>query len=724
MRQIVLNHRLLRVLFILISLILLILIFKTYRMFTQISRSAESIAIHTEHRFIINRTYSAFVDVETSTRGFLHTGDKLFLQSIDLGLNRFKERREKLAEMEYFSPLLSEYKIKLLRIFNDRLLEIEKIYYSTDTTGTTIFVQSSAEVMEEIRGIVDKMNERENRLIDLYTADLKSYLYSAPSTVAGLAVVFLAFLVFAYLSLLEQFKITSKSLKELSETNKSLNESQAFLKSILESNPNNIIAYTAVRDKDLTITNFKVAFAANIDRKFKEFYNPEQIIGMTINELFPSVVNTPFYNYLLEVTTTGENRSFEYYYPDDGHIGGWYEVHFAKFGDGVIVNGRNIDMIKQAEIEIKKSIEEVEARNLELDEQKKFAYMVFNSLPVSLTVLDKDFKISFANTDFYKQTSITLDVVGMDYKQLFGMLPETEIKVMRGEELRLKEYYHPQTDHYYDIHVIPVKNHLDEYDGMIIVSANIDEQINARNQINNYIQELRQSNDQLKQFNFITSHDLQEPLRKIQTFANRIHDKPDSKTLQHDITKMKNAAARMSELIESFGRFSQFQIKDTEFQLVDLNKVMEQALQDLKKVITEKRAEIVVDELPTIKCDPDQINQLFFHLISNSLKFTRNKPFVKITCSNVSNPVSEQLNGSRTFYRITFQDRGIGFSNEHSDKMFMIFQKLHNTKDFAGTGIGLSICRKIVQNHKGSISAFSTELKGSTFDVYLPVDPE
>jgi light-regulated signal transduction histidine kinase (bacteriophytochrome) len=211
-------------------------------------------------------------------------------------------------------------------------------------------------------------------------------------------------------------------------------------------------------------------------------------------------------------------------------------------------------------------------------------------------------------------------------------------------------------------------------------------------------------------------------LRKIQLFSNKLLDKYDGNDqLIKDVSKLRVEASRMSNLIIAFIKYSHLQVGKTTPQWTDLNKLVEEVILDLQSSITEKDAKIDVGEMPVIKCDPTQISQLFTQLISNSLKFCNCKPEIRIQCSRADDS-SLLLLGKKTsegYFRFRLIDNGIGFNNEYADRVFAIFERLHDPNLYPGVGIGLALCHKIIDNHKGKIAVYSRENEGSTFDVYL-----
>lgn len=240
-------------------------------------------------------------------------------------------------------------------------------------------------------------------------------------------------------------------------------------------------------------------------------------------------------------------------------------------------------------------------------------------------------------------------------------------------------------------------------------------------------QELARSNAELQQFAYVASHDLQEPLRKIQAFGNRLKNKHNEELTAQGrdyLERMQNAAERMQFLINDLLTLSQVVSKEQPFAPVSLDQVAREVLSDLELYIQQTRGRVFVGELATIDSDPVQMRQLLQNLISNGLKFHRfqEPPVVKIY-SNLIISQERQLEKSAfpDFCQIIVEDNGIGFDERYLDRIFNVFQRLHNRSEYEGTGMGLAICRKIVERHGGSITAKTTPGLGATFIVTLPI---
>ena len=240
---------------------------------------------------------------------------------------------------------------------------------------------------------------------------------------------------------------------------------------------------------------------------------------------------------------------------------------------------------------------------------------------------------------------------------------------------------------------------------------------------------LKRSNEELQNFAFVASHDLQEPLRKILTFSDRLQKKHKAilnKEAMEYLDAMERSAQRMSVLIEDLLNFARITTNEKNFEQINLKEIINSMLQDFDLSISQKKASVTVGDMPTIDAISLQMKQLFHNLISNSLKFARADipPNITIIARTPSEAdVRKYVNRSEFsgFTEIIFRDNGIGFEQKFADKIFAIFQRLHGRSEFEGTGIGLALCRGVVNNHGGAIYALSEKDHGTTFHIILPL---
>jgi len=238
-------------------------------------------------------------------------------------------------------------------------------------------------------------------------------------------------------------------------------------------------------------------------------------------------------------------------------------------------------------------------------------------------------------------------------------------------------------------------------------------------------EDLIKANKELESFNYIASHDLQEPLRKIQTFIILIEKQKDDNTLSEKyFGKIRSSAQRMSDLIQSILSYSRLSKAGEDYTLTDLNIILNDVKNDFELRIKEKNATIISNSLPVIKANTLQMHQLFSNIISNSLKFSNDSPQITINSKIVAAqeiPVADKIDPKQNFIHLTFYDNGIGFDPEFKQQIFQLFQRLHSKEEYSGTGIGLSIVKKIVERHHGFVNADSIPGKGATFNVWLPL---
>ena len=247
--------------------------------------------------------------------------------------------------------------------------------------------------------------------------------------------------------------------------------------------------------------------------------------------------------------------------------------------------------------------------------------------------------------------------------------------------------------------------------------------LNNRLKQNNHQLEL--TNKELDSFTYVASHDLKEPLRKIQTYISLIEQKEGQPDKEVFFQKIKYSAERMQNLLDDLLYYSHTSNSERKFEEVDLNKIMKEVVQNLDEEITESGAQVNYDDLPVIQGMPFQIKQLFENLISNSLKYRRKEEAPVITVDsrvvNAKEIGTEHPRVSTNYVKLNFRDNGLGFEQTHSERIFRLFQRLHTSGGYQGTGIGLTICKKVVDNHHGFIQAVSKVNEGTTFEIYFPV---
>lgn len=359
-----------------------------------------------------------------------------------------------------------------------------------------------------------------------------------------------------------------------------------------------------------------------------------------------------------------------------------------------------------------------------------------------LIVVGNDLRIKGANSAFYNYFnttehdttgSILFDLSDGQWQNdnLKQQVSKVKSTMTKAEDLELKISMTETGERILLLNIYPILDkNTDEYS--ILITLNDVTTIRTENSfLGQKIKTLEESNKELSSFSYIAGHDLQDPLRKINTFSKMILDDRES-TLSEESTEHLSrilvSTKRMQQLTEDLLNYSHIGSSDY-YQLFDtaLNTIINESLEELSDSITAKEAIITVSALPVIRAVPPLVRQLFINLIGNAIKYTGKNitPVISINGIETNNseiPILLQLNNlHEKYYKITITDNGIGFTNEQALKIFEPFYRLHSKDKYEGTGIGLAICKKIMIKHQGSIIADSSPGNGSAFTLYFPI---
>jgi len=256
---------------------------------------------------------------------------------------------------------------------------------------------------------------------------------------------------------------------------------------------------------------------------------------------------------------------------------------------------------------------------------------------------------------------------------------------------------------------------------LLVVCEDLTERKSLERELQSYAERLERSNQELQEFAFVASHDLREPLRKIQAFSTMLKKHAQNDALSDLVERIQNATKRMQNLIDGLLDYSRVSTWEKPRRPVDLTEIVQETVSDLEVRIKSTGGSVEVQTLPTIEADPSQMQQLFQNLINNALKFHREeKALVRIYSQPLDNPPVGKESDRGKWYQILVEDNGIGFEEKDRERIFKLLERLHGRSEYEGAGIGLAICRKIVERHGGSITARSKKDEGSTFIITLP----
>jgi PAS domain S-box-containing protein len=399
---------------------------------------------------------------------------------------------------------------------------------------------------------------------------------------------------------------------------------------------------------------------------------------------------------------------------------------------------RDLTDKKLADDQLKKYAEELQHTNEALRKsEERYHKMIDEVRDYAILLLDKDGNIQNWNTGAEAIKGYKPDeIIGKNFRTFYlpedraGKLPEKLLQEATDYGKAIHEGWRLRKDgsRFWGSIVITA---LHAVDGSIIGFSKLTRDLTERKQaediMREYLLQLEKQNKELEQMTYVVSHDLQEPLRKIQMFTDITSTFcPDQMIVQRYLQKINVSAERMRALISSILSYTSLIQDEDKMEVTDLDAILRSVLADFELPVEEKNAQIESDVLPVIKAIPSQVDQLFYNLISNALKFTDKPPRIRISSTILQHNEIESVTDhflKGTYLQITFADNGIGFDNKYENLIYAMFQRLHGKHEYSGTGIGLTLCKKIMENHHGFIRANGEPGKGATFYLYFPVNP-
>lgn len=532
---------------------------------------------------------------------------------------------------------------------------------------------------------------------------------------------------------------TAADVTELNVALQKLEESEYRYRTLIE---NSSVAAALYKGKDI-----KLQYANDIMLKY--WGRDSSVIGKTFTDALPELQDQEFPKLLKKVYETGieykgteekatilvDGKLQDFYFnftykPLRNNLGKVYGIHHMA-----------VDVTSQ--VLVKKELEKSENNFRSMILQAPVAICIFNG---------KDYIFEVVNSMMEEMLGRKASfILGKPFFEAMpemrddGLKPILDNIMQHGNSYKSEdqEFHLPDGDGTKTIYASyiyePIKDAYGIVQSIIVVASDVTQQVYARKKIEEIVAErtkalaeannnLKESNAELEQFAYIASHDLQEPLRKISIFGKMLEESLENisdRSLNY-MNKINHSTQRMSNLIKDILGYSQLSKDNEVFRKVDLNKSLKGIISDFELIIEQKEASLHWSELPTIEAIPLQISQLFGNLISNSLKYSRAgiPPEITITSENVTPEEIEKYklsNPKLKYLKIIYLDNGIGFKEEYAERIFHIFQRLHGKTDYEGTGIGLAMCKKIVQNHHGAISAEGNDDFGAKFIVILPL---
>lgn len=492
-----------------------------------------------------------------------------------------------------------------------------------------------------------------------------------------------------------------------------------LLHNVLDTALNAIVVVDVIQDIQEEVVDFRYVFVNEAARQQASVLK-DITVGMTMKE----VVSEAHFQGILPVCQmvwlTGQSHQREQYY---SHTNEWFDAHIARLDDThLVITFTNISLFKQSvskhqqQADLFQSILSSTANPVVVgkpvyrneDEVIDFQVVLFNSAAKDAWLFGPPLRVGSTATDLLPQSE----------RDLIVSFCRTAYQT--GETQRF-QYRYPNTDRWFNLVVQRFNK------GIILNATDVTEERHQQHNLRQMNLDLQQSNENLQQFAYIASHDLQEPLRKIHSFGNLLHDQfgellgPVGSDV---IQRMQGASGRMTTLIRDLLTYSRLTTHREPFQPVSLGRLLDEIIDDLDPLIQDGQATTECDELPTVPGDATQLRQLFQNLLVNAITFCHpnRSPTVYVRCRTLeSHETPTGLSVQERYVEISVNDDGIGFDERYRERIFQMFQRLHGRNQYTGTGVGLAICKRVVENHRGFITANSIAGEGATFRVVLPL---
>jgi signal transduction histidine kinase/CHASE3 domain sensor protein len=725
-----------KLLFLGIILVLLTTSLLTYRNLRNYTDEVKSIRQSSDVLTTLEMVLSNIKDAETSHRGYQLTLDTTYLGLYYNSLETLPAKIRLLDSLTRYNVRQTLKVDSIQTLTNNQVLIISKIL--TNASRKTLYMDRYESAllldakmnMDRIREVAGRIRRAEELLVEEKISTETGIRNIAPIALLAYGLVALAGMSMLFVRVLRELEKTGVAERSLKQSVAVLKQevsvrefTQKTLQNVLDTSLDGIMAFKSVRDKTDNIIDFVWTLTNPVSVKLTG--QAESMVGKHLLHVLPQYDREGLFDAFKNVVKKKVPQQFEKHFNSDG-ADYWYQVSAAPLDDGLMVTFSDITSQKLQRLL-------VEERELLLKEAEKVAHM--GSWKWSQ---DTDELIWSDGLHLILRTEQTAgrpewdsfleNVCAEDQPPMMEFLKN----VQNSDGLRLDyRITLDNTIHYMSIVSRQTRVQQSSFPGVLGTVIDITERKLYENQLKQYTSELQRSNKDLEQFAYVASHDLQEPLRKIRAFGDRLETKYGQQLAGGGldyIRRMQSAAERMQSLIEDLLSFSRVSRNETTYEWLDTTDLIDEVIDDLEVQIKREAATIHVGNLPKVRGDKTQVKRLFQNLISNAIKFRMEgrKPIIEVNgaivdASGLEGDFGVKLPSSR-YIRLAVKDNGIGFDEKYKEKMFTIFQRLQGRSQYEGTGIGLSICRKIVLNHKGLITAKSIIDEGSEFIIIFPIE--
>lgn len=696
----------------------------SYHRIKSLVNSVDKVNHSNEVKFELERTFSYLKEAETSQRGFILTGDSSFLISHDSAVTAIIRQLSKLEYLVQDNASQSRY-VDSLKYYANKRIDYLKLMMveAARKTITNEKLNVGRRFMNLTRNYVVLIMAEEDKLLKKRTELLERNEWLSPFIISFLIFFTLLLLVLTYLRISNQLELSKELSAQLQLNNEAIAERNSFIEGVLNASVDLIV----VMDKQHRVTVVNKNSADFFDK------NESNIIGRKVEELRPGIETEPAFENI-----------------DKAFLG--KHIHITEYKSAINDNYWDLNFIplfKYGKVYNVMAIahditELVTTKNNLRDSEERYHLMVGEITDYAILFINKDGVIENWNKGAEKIKGYKAEeIIGKNFSIFYteedrkAGLAEQLINEARATGKANHEGWRIRKDgssFWGSVSITPLKDMHGNLLGFSKVTRDLTQKKIADDSIARQTEILKQKNvdlenmnRELQSFAYVSSHDLQEPLRKIRTFSDRIIELDYERLSEKGkdfFGRMNEAAKRMQNLIEDLLEYARTNVTERKFEIIRLEDIIEEGKVDLKESIEAGNISIKYNGDCKLYVISFQFRQLFHNLFTNSIKFSRPDVPGKINISCTSGVGSSfniaELEPDKTYTHISVSDNGIGFDEQYNQRIFDVFQRLHGKQEFKGTGIGLAICKKIVENHHGFIIAKGKLNEGATFDIYIP----
>lgn len=717
-----------------ISIFILLLIGSiSFRHINNTSNSIELLVHSYEVKLGLEHLFSNIKDSENSMRGYLISSDTIYLQPYRKATENVNNSFVLLKNLTKDNPKQQQNLAALFKIVNKRnefISNYSNSSHQIDINQNKNFKKNfkeNSKLLVTIRTKINQMVDLENDYLKERNSKYTNYIFLTPIFTLSILFITLLLLIFAYHQ-------TTKDIEKLQLSNLKLNKSQ-FLSYQAE-----ILSHFGTWEWNLNTDELK--YSDNLFRLIgiepQSFKEGERFSDYVLEEDKESLKQT--------TTNILNGEELNYYYFRCRHLSGEI-VHLRASGklftdnlgnkmilgvtEDITIEHNKSELLKSNYkdlIQVNNELKIFDESSRQAEILGQYGSWVLNYKTLKYSYSDNLFRLLGCKPQSFEPTIQNL--LEFVHPEDASIVTKSNILALSTQEIPTMNYRIIRRDGIIR-HFKTISKTFTDLSGvqtMIGTTQDVTEDYNKSKQLRERNKELVQNIKELSEFNHLASHDLQEPLRKIQTFISRLNDKEKEHLTefgQEYLARIEKASNRMRILINDLLQYSRSNRAEKNLVETDLIEALQNSLQELSQNIEDKNAIIEYSTLPFIKGVSFQMQQLFSNLLSNSLKYAKEDvlPIIKIDYQEIiaKKEVVLKENSNKKYFKINFTDNGIGFEQQHAERIFLLFNRLHGKTEYYGTGVGLAICKKIVENHNGHILAFSEPNIGTTFSIYIPI---